>query len=288
MRYLPLLALAACLHLRPASDEKVEATPERVARGSYLANSAFGCIACHSDVDDSKYALPPKEGTAPGAGGQCWDEREKFPGVLCAPNLTPDPETGLGAWTDGQIMRAIREGIDHRDQGLFPLMPYRDYAHLSDEDVRAIVAYLRSLPPVKHSVAEKRLNFPIGIFIKAAPRPLQGPVPEPTNVGEYLGRACVHCHTPVNGRGQAIEEKRLAGGQEFHLRDGSTAKSASLLTLTSWTADQFIARFRSYKEPATAQPGYNTPMPWLSFSSLTDDDLKAIYTYLITPVTAAP
>jgi mono/diheme cytochrome c family protein len=291
MRYLPLLALAACLHLRPASEEKVEATAERVARGSYLANAAFGCMACHSDVDDTKYALPPKDGTTPGAGGQCWDESVHFPGGVCAPNLTSDAETGLGAWTDGQIMRAIREGIGHRDEGLFPLMPYRDYAHVSDEDVRSIVAYLRSLPPVKRPVAEKHLNFPVGIFIRLVPRPLEGPVAEPENVGEYLSRQCVRCHTPVNGRMQPLEDQRLAGGQEFHLRDGTAAKSPSLLVLTSWTPDQFIARFRGYKEPAPAQAGHNTPMPWLAYGDLSDEDLKAIYTFLITPpvkVTAAP
>jgi hypothetical protein len=95
----------------------------------------------------------------------------------------------------------------------------------------------------------------------------------------------------VNGRNQPLEDQRLAGGQEFHLRDGTVAKSASLLVLPSWTPDQFIARFRGYKEPAAAQPGHNTPMPWLSYAGLSDDDLKAIYTFLITPpakVTAAP
>jgi hypothetical protein len=278
-----LLCLSACLHLRPASDEKIEVTVARVKRGAYLANSVFVCMGCHSDVDDSKYALPPKEGTAVGAGGQCWDERVHFPGGVCAPNLTNDAETGLGAWSDGQILRAIREGIGHHDEGLFPMMPYRDYAFVSDEDARSIVVYLRALQPVKRPVAEKHLNFPVGIFIRMVPRPLEGPIAEPTDKGEYLSRACVRCHTPVNGRLQMIAEQRLAGGQEFHLRDGSTVKSPSLLTLPSWTPDQFIARFRSYKVPVAVEPGKNTPMPWLSYSGLTDDDLKAIYAFLVTP-----
>jgi cytochrome c553 len=288
MRYLPLLCLAACLHLRPASDEKIEATPARVERGRYLATSVFVCVGCHSDVDDTKYALPPKEGTTPGAGGQCWGESVHFPGGVCAPNLTSDAETGLGNWTDGQILRAIREGIGHRDEGLFPMMPYRDYAFVSDEDARAIVAYLRTLPPVKRPVEEKHLNFPVGIFIRMVPRPLEGPVAEPTNTGEYLSRACVRCHTPVNNRLQMIQEQRLAGGQEFHLRDGTTVKSPSLLTLSSWTPQQFVARFRGYQAPAAAEPGKNTPMPWLSYSGLTDEDLKAIYAFLVTPVPPPP
>jgi mono/diheme cytochrome c family protein len=285
-----VLLLWGCLHARPASDEKVEATPARVERGAYLANTVLNCIGCHSDVDESRFALPPKEGTTPGAGGQCWDAASQFPGRLCAPNQTGDAQTGLGAWSDGEIMRAIREGIDREGRGLFPLMPYRDYAALSDEDARALVVYLRTLPGVQHAIPEKQLDFPVGLFIRMAPRPLEGPVPEPDRAdavayGRYLGRSCVHCHTPVNGRGQMLEGRTLGGGQQFHFRSGGAVTSPNLTPdptgLGAWTREQFIARFRSTAPPSTPiAAGRNTVMPWRALSNLTEDDLSALYAFL--------
>ncbi len=280
---------AGCLKSRPASDEKIEPTSTRVERGKYLATSVFGCLACHSQVDDAMFAHPAKEGTTPGAGGQCWDESLGFPGRLCASNLTSDDETGLGLYTDGELMRAIREGVDRHGRGLFPLMPYRDYAFVSDEDTRAIVAYLRTLAPVKNTVGAKELNFPVGLFIRLVPRPLEGPVPEPDpsnalEYGRYLGHVCVRCHSPVDGRGRILAGKELAGGQEFKLGSGASVFSPNLTPhpdgLGSWSQEQFIARFRSYTSPAPTDPKRNTVMPWLAFSGMTDEDLTALWTWL--------
>lgn len=283
------VAVAGCLKSRPASGEKVEPTSTRVERGRYLANAVFGCIACHSQIDDAVFARPPREGTTPGAGGQCWDESVGFPGRVCATNLTSDDETGLGLYTDGELLRAIREGIDRHGRGLFPLMPYRDYAGISDEDARAMVAYLRSLPAVKNAVAAKELDFPVGIFIRLVPRPLEGPVaePDPGNAleyGRYLGRACLRCHSPVDGRGRLVAGRELSGGQELKLAAGGSVFSSNLTPhadgLGSWTQEQFIARFRGYTSPAPVEPRRNTVMPWLAFSALTDEDLTALWTWL--------
>jgi mono/diheme cytochrome c family protein len=281
-----LLLTSACLKSRPAQLEEIESTPAVVERGAYLANAVFACIACHSDVDDTMFAAPPQAGSTPGAGGQCWDESVGFPGKLCAPDIT-----GMTEWSDGEVMRAIREGIDRHGNGLFPMMPYRDYAALSDGDTKAIVAYLRSLPPAKKTVPEKELNFPVGIFIRLVPRPLEGPVAEPTEKGAYLAIACKRCHSPVDGRGRLLAGKEWSGGQVFKLRGGGEVASANLTGL-KWTKDQFVARFRQYKEAAPATPQKNTVMPWLSFGHLTDEDLGAIYDHLRTlpaqgePVTA--
>ena len=286
-----LLLATACLRSRPATDEKIERTSTRVERGEYLSNAVFGCIACHSDVDEAVFGRPPRVGTAPGAGGQCWNTATGFPGRLCAPNLTSDDETGLGRWTDGELMRAIREGIDNEGAGLFPLMPYRDYASLSDEDTRAIVAYLRTLPPVKNQVLEKDLDFPVGIFIRFAPRPLEAPVPEPDRAnpvahGHYLGRACVRCHSPVDSRGHIVAGRELSGGQEFKLHGGGTVFSPNLTPhptgLGAWTEEQFKARFRAYPQPVACDPSRNTVMPWLAFADLSDPDLAALWAWLRT------
>ncbi|MBK7862649.1 MAG: c-type cytochrome [Archangiaceae bacterium] len=286
-----LLAFTACLKSRPASDEKVEPTSQRVERGAYLANGVLGCVACHSTPDDAVFSRPVKEGTAAGAGGECWTKANGFPGTLCAPNLTADDETGLGLWSDGEIMRAVREGIGRHGNGLFPIMPYRDYAGLSDEDTRAVVAYLRTLPAVKHSVPAKELDFPVGLFIRFAPRPLEGPVPEPDHAdevayGRYLGKVCIRCHSPVDGRGRIVEGQELGGGQTFKLGNGGAVTSVNLTPhptgLGGWTKESFIARFRGAATPTPCDPKLNTVMPWLAFSTMTDEDLGALYAWLRT------
>src|SRR5216110_697497 len=90
--------------------------------------------------------------SAHNAGSACIGPEQGAPGKICFPNLTPDPETGLGAWTDGEILRAIREGVSRDGRALFPMMPYTEFRALSDEDTRAIVAYLRTMPAVKNAV----------------------------------------------------------------------------------------------------------------------------------------
>jgi len=298
---LPRLALiftaaltAGCLRLRPASTAVVERTPARIERGAYLANGIGGCLHCHSSPEENSFGFPPRPGTA-GAGGLCWDPSLGFPGTLCATNLTADVETGLGGWTDGEILRAIREGVGRHDNGLFPIMPYRAYASFSDEDAMAIVAYLRTLPPVRNAVPARQINFPVSLFIRRAPRPLEGPVAEPNRAdpiayGRYLGKSCEHCHSPVNGRGQLIAGREFSGVAELKMPGGSRVVSSNLTPhptgLASWTPDQFIARFHGYRaaaeHPVAVQKGQNTLMPWLPLSTLTKDDLGALYAYLRT------
>jgi len=78
-----------------------------------------------------------------------------------APNLTPDPETGSGNWSDDALARAIREGAGHDGRALFPMMPYENFRYLSDEDVASIVVFLRTLPPVRNPLPTTRLIFPV-------------------------------------------------------------------------------------------------------------------------------
>ncbi|HWW63010.1 MAG TPA: cytochrome c, partial [Thermoanaerobaculia bacterium] len=134
---------------RPASTEKIEATPERLARGKYLAHHVTDCFGCHSDHIDA-FGFPPKPGTE-GQGGMSFSKADGFPGFLAVRNITPDPETGIGNWTDGEILRAIREGVDREGKALFPMMPYGGYKELGDEDAKAIVAYLRTIKPIRHA-----------------------------------------------------------------------------------------------------------------------------------------
>src|SRR5262245_28299210 len=163
---------------RPPSTEKIEATPERLARGEYLVENVLSCYDCHSERDNNRFGLPALPNKK-GIGTPCFDQALGFPGRVCTPNITPDPKTGIGAWTDGELMRAIREGVGRDGEAIFGLMPYPYYRFLSDEDTRAIVVYLRSLPPIEQARDRTRLDFPISVFIKLEPVPLTAPVDPP-------------------------------------------------------------------------------------------------------------
>jgi mono/diheme cytochrome c family protein len=160
----------AYLHLRqpdslPAASIQVPMTPEAIARGEYLFTVIADCDGCHSQRDFSRFAAP----VVPAGRGRGFLFPPEFglPGKVAAPNITPDVETGIGAWTDGEKIRAIREGIRRDGAALFNMMPYENYRHMSDADVHALVAYLNSLPPVRNQVPRSELDFPVGLLIKS-------------------------------------------------------------------------------------------------------------------------
>jgi mono/diheme cytochrome c family protein len=279
---------------RPASTEVIDRTPARLARGKYLFESALGCGDCHAPRDITRYGGPV---TGPPQGGLCWGPAEGMPGRVCASNITPDPETGIGAWSDGELLRALREGVDRTGRGLFPLMPYTEYRTLSDEDARAVVVYLRGLPPVKNAVAKPEVKFPVSFFIKMAPKPLDGPVAEPdpkdrVGYGAYLARVggCQLCHTPVDERHVPLPGQQFSGGQEFKFPGGGAVRSANITPHATGLGDRdekaFVGLFKAFALPAAdlpvVPPQANTVMPWLARANMTEEDLAAIYGYLKT------
>jgi cytochrome c553 len=279
---------------RPASTETVERTPERLARGKFLAEDVIQCMHCHSDHDADKYTFPSKPETY-GQGGFPFDEKLGMPGSVCAQNITPDPETGIGSWSDGEIMRAFREGVAKDGHALFPMMPYGLLRNLSDEDARSVVVYLRSLKPIKKQTPEVRLNFPVNLLIKLEPKPLDGPVTAPPAsdhlaYGKYLTTiaACIDCHTQ-HDKGKPIEGLEFAGGWLFKGPWGNVA-SANITPddetgIGKLTKEAFVGRFKSFAtmtELPTAPKGRNTIMNWPSYAKLSEDDLGAIYDYLRT------
>jgi len=165
-------------NMRPAAEMRIEATPERIERGRYLARNVSDCLGCHSELDPTKFGMPVKPGTE-GSGGFVFTKAEGVPGRVAARNITPDAATGIGNWSDGEIVRAIREGVRHDGTPLFPMMPYPDYKSMSDDDVQAIVAYLRTLPARQHSVPERKLDFPVSLLVKFMPHPVDGIMPPP-------------------------------------------------------------------------------------------------------------
>jgi mono/diheme cytochrome c family protein len=288
---------------RPADAAKIAPTPERVARGHYLVNHVSICFDCHSERTYA-YGLPFKPGRE-GVGGFVWNKDIAFPGVLPASNLTPDPETGLGQWTDGEILRAMREGVDREGNALFPIMPYQHFRHMSDEDAASIVAYLRTLQPKKYEEPERTIDPPLNFIEKFIPQPLDAPVPQPDRndrlaYGKYLTTigTCAECHTPKNDKGESIPGQEFAGGWEMHtpqfrvVTSNITPHPSTFVGRAS--KEEFIGRFRAFANYTAdtapeAPKGRNTLMPWISYSGMTDEDLGAIYDYLKTvPPVAKP
>ncbi|MBM3787094.1 MAG: cytochrome c [Acidobacteria bacterium] len=281
--------------MRTAPSIKVASTPERIARGELIFGTA-GCADCHSETDPTRFGFPVKDGGL-GKGKPI----PELPGTIAAPNLTSDPETGAARFTDGQLIRAIREGIGYDDRVLFPMMPFTEYREMSDEDVQSVVAYIRTIPPIRNALPPSKVMFPVNLFIKSLPKVVES-VPQPAHSGRgaYLAKVngCYFCHTPTE-RDQPVPSKAFSGGHVFSLAKDVRVVSANLTPdrdtgLGTWTEPQFLAKFAEYKDYAANGPPkigleYNTVMPWLAHTRLPDDDLKAIFAHLRTlPAIANP
>ena len=272
-----------------APDIAVEITPERVERGKYLANHVMLCMDCHAQRDFTLFSGPPTPGTE-GAGGERFDHSMNFPGVFISPNITP---AGIGDWTDGEIFRLLTTGVRKNGKPIFPVMPYKSYSKLDPEDIKSVIAYLRTLEPVTTNHPASKADFPISIILNTMPEKADlAPMPDKSDLlayGEYITTAagCGECHTKlVNGK---IVGEPFAGGFEFHFPDGSILRSANLTPhatgLGLWSEEQFVSRFKEYDPshytPENVNEGdYQTIMPWMMYAGMEEYDLKAIYTYL--------
>lgn len=265
------------LKVRPLTDRVFERTEERRLRGRYLAEGILACEACHSDRDPNQPGGPPVVGKA--YAGTVWNDDGKA--RLVAANLTSDPETGVGRWSDDMLARAIREGIGHDGRLLHPQMYYRTFRMLSDEDLAAVVVFIRSLPPVRNPLPKSVLTADQVKRYVSWPQPVTAPVPAPpqgTQVerGRYLAAIgdCSGCHTLWDG-------KRLpgayAGGNEVG-RNGREVFSANITphaTGMPYDAGNFIQIMR------TGKSGLLDPiMPWWYYRRLNDGDLKALHAFL--------
>lgn len=275
----------------PAADLHIEATPERLARGEYIFTVLSDCDGCHSERDFSRFGGPVKPGRR-GVGGPV--PLDDLPGKVFARNITPDPETGLGRWTDGEIVRAIRDGVSRDGSALFSLMPYANYRYMADEDVYSLVAYLRSLPPVRNEVPRSQIGFPVSLLMKGDPRPA-GLVPAVDRTdrlayGQYLVTmaSCEECHTPLD-KGRLVAGKNFGGGHRFGIPGGPVVHSANISSdkatgIGTWDYQRFRDRLAAYRnyEPEPAGPDQFTLMPWLNYGKLSDEDVAAIWEYIRT------
>jgi hypothetical protein len=275
---------------RALTGQTFTSSPVRLERGKYLANS-IGCLYCHSPHDWSKRDEPILGGMQ-GAGAQL--RYADLPGRIIAPNLTPDKETGAGAWSDDALARAIREGIGHDGRTLFPIMPYAHYRTMPDEDLASVVVYLRSLPPVRNPLPKTEIIFPVKYLIRNAPQPITAPVPQPdlsdpVKRGAFLVNliGCADCHTPIDNHHNPIPGMEFSGGQIIALPSGKVA-SANLTPDPSGIPYYDEALFiKTMRTGSVGARELNDAMPWMILGKMTDQDLAAMFAYLKTlkPVT---
>lgn len=249
-----------------------------IARGKHLVFSSAHCINCHSRKNpDSLLALGLE---VPLTGGVLFD----LPlGKIYSKNITPDKETGIGKYSDAEIARALRYGVHPDGTVVYDFMPFHN---TSDEDLTAIISYLRSQKPVRNEVPKNKLNV-LGKIVKAfmvKPVGPAGEVPKSVardttaNYGKYLALSvaeCSGCHTKRNLAGAYTGEPFGGGASiEGFITPNLTPDSSG--RIFAWTRQNFIDRFRMGK----LYP--KSPMPWNSFKRMTDQELTAIYNYLKT------
>ena len=278
---------------RPAPAMTAPTTPEAIARGKYIAHHAAACLGCHSPVQEEVPGEPPIEGRL-GAGRDFGDWGPNVPFHVRAPNLTPDKETGIGNMTDGEVVRGMREGVGKDGHALFPQMPYQTYAEtLSDDDALAVVAYLRTLPAIKNDPGKMTVKFPVSMFIRAAPKPLEAsppPAPSPNDKiarGNWLLKVCScnDCHDSVNARHEKLPGMSMAGGQTFPLPNGKGMAIAPNITADNGTGIGAYSNedLRRVFEEGKGKSGRSLyVMPWSYYTGLTKDDKDALYAALRT------
>ena len=289
-----VVMLASCgPKVAPAPSMQLDVTDEvLVARGRYVVEHVAACVGCHTQRNPTDHAelLAPRFS----GGNVLSDELEDFPGKLVSSNLTPHKETGLGAWTDGEIMRAIREGVNKEEETLFPMMPYGNYRTMSDNDAKAVVAYLKTLEPAPrpNPHAQTDIDFPVSFFINFAPTPVEGVVPDPplddpVARGKYLVTlgSCNDCHSAMS-KGSPVEGRQWAGGVVAKLADGSEVVTSNITPdeetgIGAYTYEDFVTLMRTGVKRNGAPIAINF-MPWSEYKGMTDKDLQDMWAYLKT------
>lgn len=292
---LAALAASGCIgkYVRPTTEEKFESTPARLERGRYVVESVGACGACHTPRPDGNLAAP-EDGDRSLGGGNVLEDGDVS---VYIPNITGDAETGLGRWTDDQVARAIRDGISRDEKVLFPIMPYGAYQAMSDEDVKAVVVYLRSLPVQKPALARRDHQIPfgfkmalgMGVTLHAPAVNVAAPAAgDLVAQGKYVAKLahCTECHN-FGGKGPREETDRyMAGSDEpFQLKGVGKIWAANLTPdpetgLGKATDEQLKAVLRTGKrlDGKTLAPPMSLLVP--HFATMSEEDTTALLAWL--------
>jgi mono/diheme cytochrome c family protein len=274
-----VLATAAALVL--PSHHRAKAADSQLNRGRYLVHGIVACGNCHT----------PK-----GPDGQAIVDQELAGGVefnapifhAVAPNITPDKETGIGNWTDDQIVSAIRNGKRPDGTTIGPPMPFAFYRDMSDTDIRAIVTYLRSVKPINNKVEKSTWKLPLpNDYGPMVTQVADVPPSDKATYGHYLAIAlghCMDCHTPkVNG---APDLSRIgAGGRKIEAWTGGLVTSANLTPanpsgIAGWTDAQVKTAITDGVRPDGRR--LVLLMAFDGYKNMDNQDLDALVAYLRT------
>lgn len=254
-----------------------------VTWGESIVRNVAVCGQCHA-------ADPGHDVDGPLSGGREFHDRRT--GTVRAANLTPDNETGLGLWSEAEIVRALRDGQRKDGRVLVPIMPYDWFHDMSNEDAFAVARYLKSLAPVRREVEQSHnLFFKLvtGHFLRpkssvSAPAPTRAVTSE---YGGYLAQhvgLCADCHTPRRGVRSMPDKSRLFAG-DAHPPAGFPVNPSNLTPdratgIGTWSEDDFLRTLRTGIDPKDYH--LHSFMPWREIRRMPDDDLRAIYRFLRT------
>jgi mono/diheme cytochrome c family protein len=271
----------------PYPDIQASTDPAVIERGKYLAYGPSHCAVCH--VSSDKVMAVENGLEMPLMGG--WEEEFPGFGVFRGPNLTPDPETGIGNLTDKEIARAIRYGVKHDGSMLAPFMEFQG---MSDEDLTAVVSFLRSQEPVSHKVEPSELSLVAKALVAFGLLKPKGPIVNPpvsvipdttAAYGGYLANHlgnCRGCHITMDDKGNQTSPDFSGGGvfppgafsKGYAFISPNLTPHKSTGVMAEWTEKAFIDRFRG------GRVHEGSPMPWGLYSHMHEGDLKALYRYL--------
>lgn len=289
-----LLVIAVYLKFPPKLDAPypdITASTDSsvIAHGKYLVHGPAHCVTCHSTNNRNDLGkLGENVFAFPLSGGLDFN----MPGAkIYSKNLTPDKETGIGRYNDREVARMIRHGVNAKNEIMFPFM---SFGNVSDEDLTAIISYLRSLEPVKNEIPDSELNFIMKGLMAFLIEPY-GPkgevaksVKRDTTIeyGSYLANsiaACYDCHTNFDMMTGKFIGKPFSGGAKTPSvnEDPNVWVMSPNLTpdpktgkITQWPQSQFVSRMKAGRLVK------ESVMPWESFKIFDEKDLIAIYKYL--------
>lgn len=277
------LVLAAAAVVALAAGSAGVRAETAMERGKYLVESIMGCGNCHTPQGPNGPVMDRAL-----SGGPPIEEGKAF--TAMPSNITPDPDTGIGKWTDAQIKTAVREGRRPDGTLIGPPMPFSQYRGIADSDLDAVVAYLRTVPPVKNAVPKSTYNIPLP---PAWGPPIDKPVTAPPTrdklaYGAYLAGPlghCVECHTPMGPDGRFQFATLLgAGGMQFHgpwgLSVSKNITSDPEQGLGKWTDAEIERAIRSGidKDGNPLKP----PMGFSYYSKISAADMAALIAWLRT------
>lgn len=249
-----------------------------MARGKYLAEGVVACANCH--IARNAAGLPLSGRGL--SGGMLFDDAAF---QARAANITPDPETGIGKWTDAQLARAIREGIRPDGTLIGPPMPVPFYRNLSDADLAALIVYLKAQPPIRHAVKKSVYHIPLPPNYGPPVTHVEAPAAtDPLKTGEYLANIghCMDCHTPRNDRGMLLTEHLGAGGQVIRWPAGGKAVTPNLTPDKSGLADWSDAQIEHAIRQGIDKDGAHLQriMAFDWYQNINAADMSALIVYL--------